>query len=210
MATKTCPFCAEEIQQEAVVCKHCRRDLQATTAAGPVKAAPKTKGQDFGVMALGILLLFVAAGASTLGASFAGWLFLAAFAASWIGGARVLRGGAVLRWGGGFVIACLLVVGLAVVVPIGGSQPADGRAVMPQGLLQAAPVVTKAEFDTLSEGMTYEEAIRIIGAAGELQSSSDLAGHKTVMYSWMNANGSNMNAMFQNGKLITKAQFGLP
>ena len=29
------------------------------------------------------------------------------------------------------------------------------------------------------------------------------------MYSRQNANGSNMNAMFQDSKLITKAQFGL-
>jgi hypothetical protein len=29
------------------------------------------------------------------------------------------------------------------------------------------------------------------------------------MYAWQNADGSNMNAMFQNDRLISKAQFGL-
>lgn len=30
-----------------------------------------------------------------------------------------------------------------------------------------------------------------------------------VMYQWVNSNGSNMNTMFQNDRLIQKAQFGL-
>lgn len=29
------------------------------------------------------------------------------------------------------------------------------------------------------------------------------------MYSWVNFDGSNANAMFQNGELVMKAQFGL-
>jgi predicted amidophosphoribosyltransferase len=33
---KTCPFCAEPIQDAAVVCKHCGRDLVKTTARPPV------------------------------------------------------------------------------------------------------------------------------------------------------------------------------
>jgi hypothetical protein len=37
----------------------------------------------------------------------------------------------------------------------------------------------------------------------------ELAGIKTVMYSWQNPDGSNMNAMFQDDKLVSKAQFML-
>jgi hypothetical protein len=71
------------------------------------------------------------------------------------------------------------------------------------------PIVTLAEYEQVREGMTYEEVTSVIGAAGQELSRSDLAGYTTVMYSWANSNGSNMNSMFQNGRLVNKAQFGL-
>jgi heme exporter protein D len=71
------------------------------------------------------------------------------------------------------------------------------------------PVVTKADYDAIAPGMTYARVSGMIGSAGEELSRVDLAGHTTIMYSWKNANGSNMNAMFQNDRLVTKAQFGL-
>lgn len=41
-------------------------------------------------------------------------------------------------------------------------------------------------------------------------SSSEMAGYKTVMLMWTGTSmGANMNAMFQNDKLVSKAQFGL-
>lgn len=72
-----------------------------------------------------------------------------------------------------------------------------------------SPVITSAEYQQLATGISYEEAVRIIGSPGEEVSRTDLAGTTTVMYMWKNTNGSNANAMFQNGKLVTKAQFGL-
>jgi hypothetical protein len=59
----------------------------------------------------------------------------------------------------------------------------SGRITLPQPLGAPPPVVTKAEFDQVREGMTYEQVTSIIGASGDLLSSSDLVGIKTVMYS---------------------------
>lgn len=80
------------------------------------------------------------------------------------------------------------------------------------GLLAAevSNQITMAKFSSLQEGMTYEQVVSILGSSGEVQSSSDVGGFKTVMYGWSNPNGSNMSATIQNGRLVMKAQFGLP
>lgn len=51
---KKCPFCAEEIQDAAVVCKHCGRDLAGGTA-GTVKVIPTKKKTS--PLAMGCLVL---------------------------------------------------------------------------------------------------------------------------------------------------------
>lgn len=67
--------------------------------------------------------------------------------------------------------------------------------------------ISKAEFEKIDEGMTYEEVVDIIGSKGELISSS--GGAK--MYSWKGNGtlGANANVTFLDGKVEGKAQTGL-
>jgi hypothetical protein len=80
----------------------------------------------------------------------------------------------------------------------------------------SAPIVTKSEYDQIDTGISYRRAVAIIGENGEEISKSTMSAVAgvmdelvTVMYQWVNADGSNMNAMFQNDALMSKAQFGL-
>ena len=66
-------------------------------------------------------------------------------------------------------------------------------------------------FSAIQPGMTYEQVASIIGCDGVEISRSDLAGYVSTMFAWEGAGsmGANMNAMFQNGTLVFKAQAGL-
>lgn len=74
----------------------------------------------------------------------------------------------------------------------------------------AACEATMAEYLQIREGMTVEQVEEIIGCPGEELSSSSMAGFYTVMFMWEgNTFLGNMNAMFQNDALVSKAQMGL-
>lgn len=77
-------------------------------------------------------------------------------------------------------------------------------------------IITFDEYKRIQNGMSYRKVVAIIGAEGEEISRNKIDGVpgvmdsiETVMYQWVNDNASNMNAMFQNDKLMQKAQFGL-
>jgi hypothetical protein len=58
--------------------------------------------------------------------------------------------------------------------------------------------------------VVYSHFVSILGKEGTEISNNNIAGIKTIMYKWdAGSFGANMNAMFQNGKLGSKAQFGL-
>lgn len=70
--------------------------------------------------------------------------------------------------------------------------------------------VTMENYGKLETGMSYEEVVAILGEPGEEISSNEIGGIKNAMYMWeADSFGGNMNAMFQNGELIQKSQFGL-
>jgi len=60
-------------------------------------------------------------------------------------------------------------------------------------------------------GMSYKEAVMIIGCEGTISSQSKMNGIETIMYTWKGSGdlGANANAMFQNNNLVSKAQAGL-
>ncbi len=77
-------------------------------------------------------------------------------------------------------------------------------------------IVTFNEYKRIQNGISYRQVVAIIGAEGEEMSRNKIDGVpgvmdsvETIMYQWVNSNGSNMNAIFQNDKLMQKAQFGL-
>ena len=83
-----------------------------------------------------------------------------------------------------------------------------------KGFLQGT--VSKADYNKIKHGMLYSEVVGIIGKPGNEISSNKIDGVRgvmasvtTIMYEWHNVDGSNMNAIFQNSKLVQKAQFGL-
>ncbi|MBI4924114.1 MAG: hypothetical protein HY834_20455 [Devosia nanyangense] len=92
--------------------------------------------------------------------------------------------------------------------------PAQSAAVETSAPARKAPEpceATMKEYSSLTPGMSLRRAASIIGCAGEEMSRAAIGGQETVMVSWTGNGGfiSNMNATFDNDRLVAKAQLGL-
>ena len=198
MALIRCTECGHEVSDRAAACPRCGAPIRTPEFPATSAAATKSSlaGQTVGIvgLALGIASIVMPYFAAV-------FLVPAAFVCGLI---AFLRRKKAL----GAMAMILAAVGLASVIYV--SQQISNiieDPFAPSSLLgtNTPPIVTLAEYEQLREGISYEEAVRIIGDEGEELSRSDIAGYSTVMYMWTNAGGSNMNAMFQNGELVTKA-----
>jgi hypothetical protein len=69
--------------------------------------------------------------------------------------------------------------------------------------------ITMATFQLISKGMTYEQIRNFMGSDGQEGVRSVTGGHHTVVYTWKNADGSYLNLMFEDERLMLKGQSGL-
>ena len=110
-----------------------------------------------------------------------------------------------------YTVAVLMLFGIVLLWCDQTSKPESGFKMPGFG----KQIVTFDEYQRIQNGMSYRQVVNTIGVEGEELSRSRLDSIpgvmnsiETAMYQWVNSNGSNMNVMLQNDKVIQKAQFG--
>lgn len=78
------------------------------------------------------------------------------------------------------------------------------------GISSDSTKVTLDQYNQIQTGMTYEEVKNILGGEGQLSSETEIAGMNSQIYQWNgNSLGANCMITFSDGKVYSKAQFGL-
>lgn len=86
----------------------------------------------------------------------------------------------------------------------------SGKDTKPDEKTVKTDKLTLENFNKIQTGMSYEEVVKILGTEGKLLNEYEYKNVKTKMYKWDGViPGENMNAIFQDGKLTTKAQYAL-
>ena len=104
---------------------------------------------------------------------------------------------------------------LATLALAGGTRLApaselQSKATREQTNRQSSAGVTLSNYTQLKKGMSYAEVVKILGKEGtNTGAKHSLPGTKVVQYLWNGEDGGSMTALFQNNRLISKAQSGL-
>ncbi len=69
--------------------------------------------------------------------------------------------------------------------------------------------ITAQHYHLLRNGYSIAQCNTLVGVEGTEVSRTGDGQYELIMISWSNSNGSSMNATFQGGKMISKAQLGL-
>ncbi|MBI4924127.1 MAG: hypothetical protein HY834_20520 [Devosia nanyangense] len=121
------------------------------------------------------------------------------------------------RWGWGR-ITLAIVGGLFVLGVVGNLiddrdpaiQPTTAKAAVSPTSREPCGATLK-EYSALKAGMSLHRAASVIGCPGTEMSRVSIGGQETVLVSWRGTRGlfSNMNATFDNDRLVAKGQLGL-
>jgi hypothetical protein len=202
MALIKCSECGRDISEKASACPGCGGPV--IPVAPPVnEGAQRTTSSPSWVIGIVAVIL----GIASIFTPYFAAVFL--IPAAFVCGVIAFRRGQKTAGSAGIILAVLGLVWIVSVSQQITNIARDPFAPNPLTSSGSPPVVALAKYNAIREGMSYQEVTSIIGVQGQELSRSDLAEYTTVMYSWSNSNGSNMNAMFQNGRLVNKAQFGL-
>ena len=206
MALIKCPECGREVYDKAATCPNCGVTIAKSSnqnAMVPQSGNPDTPASSaWGIAAI------ICGGAS---------LLLPYFVSAFLIPAALICGVVAYKKGQkglgklGIIFAICGIIWIAYVsmqMAAIVEDPFGNHSILPWGN-QEKPIITLDEFERIKEGMSLQTVEAIIGEKGEFISKTNTDGYSVAMYQWVNKNGSNMNALFSNGRLDTKAQFGL-
>ncbi len=179
---KKCPYCAEDIQDAAVVCRHCQRDLSPVEVPAVARNdAPPRQGNKGWWLAVAVGFLMSFFGGGILGPGGVGFFTM------WIGIALAGNSGAAARWVGGFLLACVFMIpgivveyGSASRGALGRDRPTTTTAPAPQAV---PPLELLASNGTIGHGYhTVEGQVKNV--------SSEPLDNVKVVVSWFTKDGT--------------------
>lgn len=121
---------------------------------------------------------------------------------------------------GGLIVLLIFAIMVGAALNSNSSQKSPHNAFDPsKGVAREreGEKLSQAKYAQLQPGMTYDECVQLLGMQGNETASSTIPGFGTTsattsqVYIWKDDSfmGGTITGTFSNGKLLSKAQFGL-